>query len=401
MALSDYWLKSTSGKALEKRIEKSDRDGLSVRVSVQGKIVFQMRYRYAGKPKRLDLGTYPLMSLKDARSENIRLRAQLEQGYDPQIVRRLEKQAIINADTLQELFLKWYTSYCAENKKGHAEILRTFELYVFPEIGDLPAEKVGLHEWLHLLEAMAKSKPSIANRILTNAKQMLKWAMKRRLISQNPIADIQAYADLRITKGVGTRSLSHEEIHYVWRACELSRMAPKNRIFLKLCLFFGCRSGELRISKKEHFDFKSGVWTVPVENHKLGKKTRKPLKRPIIPEVVPLIEEIFLLSEGSEYLFTNAGTNELMGQGAPLALPYNVMKWLSRHDQFEMAHWSVHDLRKTARTNLSELTEPHIAEIILGHKLPGQWQVYDHYDYLKEQAEAYRRWWDRLMTIVA
>jgi integrase len=66
---------------------------------------------------------------------------------------------------------------------------------------------------------------------------------------------------------------------------------------------------------------------------------------------------------------------------------------------FDMPHWSVHDLRKTARTNLSTLTEPHIAEIILGHKLPGQWQVYDHHAYLSEQGVAYSAWFDRLTTI--
>ena len=85
-----------------------------------------------------------------------------------------------------------------------------------------------------------------------------------------------------------------------------------------------------------------------------------------------------------------------MGTGAPLQLPYNIMQWLRRHEKYEMAHWSVHDLRKTARTNFSTLTEPHIAEIMLGHKLPGSWQVYDQYDYLPEQKEAYSAWCKRL-----
>jgi len=90
-----------------------------------------------------------------------------------------------------------------------------------------------------------------------------------------------------------------------------------------------------------------------------------------------------------------------MGQGAPLALPYNLIQWLRRHRDYEMQHWSVHDLRKTARTNFSELTEPHIAEIMLGHKLPGQWQVYDHYDYLKEQTKTYTKWWKRIFNLTS
>lgn len=171
----------------------------------------------------------------------------------------------------------------------------------------------------------------------------------------------------------GDRSLSDEEIRLVWLAINESRMAAKNKLYLKLCLVLACRNGELRLSKKEHFDLNEMVWTVPPENHKLGKSSNKPLLRPIIPAVKVLIEEAIDLSGKGDYLFNNSGTNEPMGQSAPLQLPYNIMQWLRRHKDYEMKHWSVHDLRKTARTNLSSLTEPHIAEIMLGHRLPGSW----------------------------
>ena len=138
MALSDTWLKANNGKERVALEERSDREGLGVRVTPKGKITFQLRYRFDGKPKRLDLGSYPLISLKDARSEAQRLRARHEQGHDPQIVRFLEKQAIIKADSIESLFRQWYEAYCKKNKKGHHDILRSFELHVFPVIGKLP-----------------------------------------------------------------------------------------------------------------------------------------------------------------------------------------------------------------------------------------------------------------------
>ena len=400
MALSDTWLKANSGKPRSKASEKADRDGLSVRLSPKGKVTFQMRYRFDGTPKRLDIGTYPLLSLKQARTESQRLRAKLEQGHDPKVVRLVEKQAIATANSIEDLFRQWYQSYCKPNKASHKEILRSFELHILPRLGHLPAESVTLHAWLELLEEKAQEAPAITSRILTNAKQMLKWGVKRQLIPANPIADINAKSDLQIRKNIGTRSLTHEEIRYFWMAVEKSRIAAKNKLFLKLNLFYGCRNGELRLSKKEHFDFNSMVWSVPPENHKMGSVTKRPLLRPIIAEVKPLIEEAFRLSGKSKFAFTNLGTDEPMGTNAQLSLPYNVRQWLRRRKDYEMEHWSVHDLRKTARTNFSELTEPHIAEIMLGHKLPGQWQVYDHYDYLKEQADAYAKWWARMMEIV-
>lgn len=403
VAVTDAWLKANSGKLGDRIRERSDRDGLGVRVTPKGKVVFQMRYRYNGSAnaKRLDLGTYPAMSLKEARAEHLRLRGRQDQGHDPKVVRSTEKTAIADAPLVKALFLLWYEKYCKAAKKGHHEILRTFELYVFPKIGKLPVQEVTLHHWLELLEEQAKLRPHIAERILVNAKQMMKFGVKRKFIPANALSEIYSKSDLQVIKREDLRSLSDEEIAHVWRALDRSRIAQKNKLFLKLCLFYGCRNGELRLSRKADFDLDKGIWTVPPEHHKLGKKTGKPLLRPIIPEVKPLVEEAMKLSGVHAHVFLNANDDEPMGKGAPLQLPYNIMQWLRRHEKYEMAHWSVHDLRKTARTNFSTLAQPHVAEIMLGHKFPGTWQTYDHYTYLKEQAAAYSAWWKRLGELTA
>ncbi|MBO9493812.1 integrase family protein [Thalassotalea sp. G20_0] len=400
MSLTDAWLKANHKKNREKSDVKTDGDGLSARVSPKGKITWQLRYRFNGKADRADIGSYPNLSLKEARRESERLKGQLEKGFNPKIVLKMEKQAIITATSLASLYELWHESYCKKNKANHQDIKRSFEIHVFPTIGTLPAKEVTLHQWLAILEGLADNIPSIAERVLTNAKQMLKFGVKRHLLENNVLAHINAVEDLSVRKNVDTRSLKPQEIQQVWEAIELSRMATKNKLFLKLCLVFGCRNGELRISEKKHFDLENRLWIVPPENHKLGKLTSNPLTRPIIPEIIPLIEQAILLCDG-KYLFTNSGSKEVMGRRAPLALPYNIMQWLRKNRKVEMEHWSVHSLRKTARTNWSTLTEPHVAEIMLGHKLPGEWQVYDHHLYIEEQAEAYSKWWTRLMEFTA
>jgi len=402
VALTDTWLKNHSGKLRAKTVVKSDRDGLGARVSPKGKITFQLRYYYkgSGAAKRIDLGSYPRMLLKQAREETQRLRGKLEQGHDPRIVRKTEVVAIVTAESLEGLFRKWYESYCTKKKKGHHEILRSFEIYVFPSLGELPVKDITLQMWLSLLEALAEDIPAIADRILTNSKQFLKWCRKRQVISVNPIADITASDDLQVEKAKEARTLTDEEIRLVLRAMDRSRMALKNRVFTLLCLIYANRMGELRQAKKSDFDFELKRWTVPPENHKIGKLTGKPLVRPIIPVTEFLIRLAMKLSGDSPYLFPAVvGADEPLKHSFAAPFPYNIMQYLRRYEGYEMAHWSMHDLRKTARTNLSRLAPWHIAEVALGHILPGESTVYDNHLYLDELTQAYSAYWDHLAKL--
>lgn len=113
-----------------------------------------------------------------------------------------------------------------------------------------------------------------------------------------------------------------------------------------------------------------------------------------------MLREAFVLSDDGIYLFNNVDGG-LMSRSATASVPYHILQWIRKNLGYEMEHWSQHDLRRTARTNFSTLTQPHVAEIMLGHKLPGVWMTYDKHDYLEEQAEAYKKWWARLKEIIA
>lgn len=398
MALTEAWLKTNNGKARDKVEEVADRDSMSVRLSAKGKIVFQLRYRFAGKAERLDLGTYPHLSLKDARIKSSEMRALLDRGQNPKIELRVQQQKYIDATTLKEVFADWYESYCLKKKISAADIKTSFELHVFPEIGDLPIDRITLQQWLAILEKLAEEKPSIAERVLTNAKQVLKWAKKREILEVNALSDIYAKEDLGIEKNRVNRILTDEEITMVLMAIDESQMLPKNKIFLKLCLMFGCRNGELRKAKKRDFDLKRKVWIVPVENNKVGKKTGREIVRPILPEMEDLIIEA-MEHNGSEYFLTNDNADTPMGNGASIALPANVMERLRRHHDYHMKHWTLHDLRRTARTNFSAFTSRDVAELMIGHVMPGEQGTYDYYEYIPQQTDAYAKWLEKLKNL--
>jgi hypothetical protein len=218
VGLTDTWLKAHFGKDRAKPMVKTDRDGLGARVSPKGKITFQLRYYYhgCGEAKRVDLASYPSMSLVEARQETLRLRGLLEKGHDPAIVLRTEEQVIVTAETFEGLFRKWHESVCKKKKKGHREILRSYEIYTFPTLGNIPVRNISLQMWLGLLEALAEDIPGIADRILTNSKQFLKWCRKRQYIEVNPLADITGHEDLQIEKAREVRALTDDEIKWVF-----------------------------------------------------------------------------------------------------------------------------------------------------------------------------------------
>lgn len=397
MALTEAWLKANNGKERDRVEEFADRDSMSVRVSPKGKIVFQLRYRLNGKAHRLDLGVYPGRSLKDARIKSQEFRRLLEDGKDPKKELLVEKEKYDSEKTMKELFDLWFKEYCEVKIISSHDIYRSFELHVFPLVGKKPVNRMVLSDWLSVIDPLTKSTPSIAGRVLSNSKQMLKWALKREFIDRNVLADLYAKSDLGIEKQKTTRVLSDDEIKLVLEALDLSTMTLKNKIFVELCLIYGCRNGELRRARKEDFDFNTMKWTVPVEHNKIGKKTGKPIIRPILPYTEQLIKLAFSFNRTNYFIVAKSG--ELPQPQFSLQLPKSLMLWLGRNREITMKHWSMHDLRRTARTNFSAITSREVAEIMVGHVLPSIQGTYDYYDYVDEQREAYQKWIDKLQIL--
>lgn len=404
MPISDSWLKANHKRPRDKVEEKPDGEGLSVRASLTGKLVFQMRYRWEGKPARLDLGTYPMIGVKEARQRLIEMKAEVEEGRDPRLLTKTRAANLATTPSFQEMFMRWYEDVCATEKESADEILRSFSIHVFPAIGAMPADEVPLNTWMNLLDVLKLTVPSITVRILVNAKQMYRWAARRELLPHHSLQNISARHDLRITKGSRGRDLSEDEIRTFFKALKTVNLYPANKIYLRLCLMLGCRNGELRLLDPAEIDFDLGIWTLPPDKNKVVRTKRKtadqvaPLVRPLLPEALELIKEAMSMSRLPNRVFSSSQKPKEMNDRTVLCFPYSIINHAEKRYE-PMKHWSLHDLRKTARTNFSRLTDVHVAEKMLGHSLKGMQGVYDYHDYLEEQRAAYRKWFDYLATL--
>lgn len=405
MALTDKWLKAHLNKPQEKRFEKAHREGLSVRISLNGAITFQYRYYLRDRKKydRATIGYYPAMSLAAATAELPRLKVMLAEGKNPKL--ELASNRIYEAEklTLDELFARWYEGPCRKNKKGHREHLRTYEIHVKPKLGKLVAENITRPVFLEVINPLIKIYPSIAERIIINLRQMYEWARIQQIADADPLRDITA-KKVGIESGQDTRFFSEKELMWFFISLDKTRVEEKNKIYIELSLHYGCRPAELRMAEVDHVNLDFGLWSVPWQNHKVGKKTKQPIVRPIIPEVKRLWKRAIELSGSHKWIFTNRGNSTQLDRSAiPASMACLENFWRKKikvdglNIQFD--HFYSYTLRKTARTNFADFGEWAVCEKMIGHKLPGESDKYDYNTYAEKMRPIYQKWYNYTQQI--
>ncbi|QTL35840.1 tyrosine-type recombinase/integrase [Pseudoalteromonas viridis] len=400
MALSVSWLDARLNKEAKETVVKADRDGLSARVSPKGKIVFQFRYRFDGKQQRVDIGTYPLMKLAEARNELDRLRAVLDQGRNPKLYLQQERAKYSANQSFESIFRDWIDS---AGKQGLKEKTwhyqkRSSEIYLLPRLGKYPLTDINELSLRNCLREVSESSPSNTERLVSVLHKFYDWLIDEQILEINAAAGITA-KKVGGKKGKRTRVLNDNEIRILWRYLHESKITEKNRIYIKLLLLLGGRKGELIQAEKHHFDLQSAMWTVPIEIRKQGEKIGAPIMRPLIKPAIDLIELAMQMSK-STYLFPANGQEELATNGFDTTIPNNVKIWARRSLGVEMEHWSMHDLRRTMRTRMSAITTQEVAELMIGHSKKGLDAIYNQYQYLDEMRHAYDVWYQQLEAII-
>ena len=99
----------------------------------------------------MTIGSYPEFGLKAARDEVAKWAAILARGENPRIRQSLDKAKINSQYTFEELFREWHSMVCIQ-KESAGQVLRSFELHVFPKLGKYPAHQLTLHNWLTVLD---------------------------------------------------------------------------------------------------------------------------------------------------------------------------------------------------------------------------------------------------------
>ena len=331
--------------------------GLALRVGRSGLKSWTFHYTANGRRARLTFGSYPAISLGAARAKADEARSQ-------------GPQAISSAGTLQatcEEYLRRSTLRSAAWRKKQLERL------VYPTLGSKPIDEVRRSDIVALLDRVEEeSGGPMADQALAIIRRILNWHASRSDDFRSPI--VRGMARTRPKELARSRILADDELRAVWKAAEADPLGG----FLKFVLLTGTRPNEAAQARRS--EIAGAEWVIPGSRYKTGKDHLIPLSQAALVAVP---------TGQGEWLFSRDGISPLHASHFKAAFD-KALPGLPR--------WTLHDLRRTARSLMSRAGVPSDhAERCLGHTMPGVRGTYDRHEYLQEK----RRAFEALASLVA
>ncbi|HHF3033339.1 TPA: tyrosine-type recombinase/integrase [Vibrio diabolicus] len=372
------------GKAARHRIAA----GLYFRVVSPMSAFWTLRYTFKGERKEHTIAKYgvPPSGIKSAEAKEraILLKSQIKQGIDPKIEKKRPER--LEFDIVDQLAADWL-SIKKKRLKNPQIPERVYRKDIAPFIGKMEVHKVEPRDIAQIIRAINDDgRPSISNDALSYLNQLFNHAIKMGLIKYNPASAFDIH-DAGGEEKPRKRVLSIDEIESLFQAMKAHKdiFVRENYLACCLLLLLGIRKGELVAARWDEFDFEEKLWHIPEER----TKNSIPISIPIPSAIWSIITELRVRAADSDYVFPKRRSSKRFGHISPDTLNAALNKLLSQ-DDVHVAHFTVHDLRRTFRTLLAEChILPHVAERCLNHKLPKVEGTYDVHDYLEQRREAY------------
>ena len=406
MALSDTTVRQARITGTDYTI--GDTDGLALNVTARGGKIWRFRYYWAGVQKRMSLGSYPQISLKEARGRRDEARALVAQGINPYEHRIQQRRAVHAAKehTFEAVFNQWVEFRRLSLKEGRqstlSQILRIFSKDVLPILGGRSIYDINRHDLLDLLSRIEQRKAlTTAEKCRTWFNQLFRYALvKIEGLEHNPASDLDVVA---LPKPPVTHNpfLRMDELPALMAALRNYGGANQTRLGLRLLLLTGVRTGELRLATPDQFDLEKRLWVIPAEVVKqLQLAMRKPGKQiqNVPPYIVPLSVQALeivrhLLDQvvpAQRYLFVHR--SDLSKRISENTLN-GALRRMGYADQL-----TGHGMRATISTALNEIGYSKVwVDAQLSHADPDKVSAaYNHAEYVEQRRTMMQDWANRL-----
>ena len=377
MNFTEKYLKSL--KPQDKRYDVKEDSGLILRVSKDGSKTFSYVFKFDGKTKRVTIGTYPTLSLADARTELARIKKLRHEGIDPAQEKQEAKQKFKSTPTLSEFVEEFIERWCKPNKKSWKKDQVNLEKYIIPILGDKKITDIERRDIVRVIDPIReRGAETQANRVYACVRRMFNFAVERGVIETSPATHIKSTREQP-----RERILSREEIPKFFKALNDRNPWIGTRLALEMILRTAQRPGEVRLMERNEIDRDKMLWIIPGEKTKNG-----------IPQTMPLTQKMLSIIDfaesvsNSDWVFASP-----VRIGEPLSVP-SLSRAIKRAiENKDIADVTAHDLRRTAATLITEIGFNRLViDKILNHKDKSVSGIYDRHSYDKEKRQALEAW---------
>lgn len=368
----------------------SDQQGLQLLVRSSGTRTWVSAYRFDGKQQKTTLGTYPQMSLAEARVANSDINALVANGVNPKNKKRQDKLANEQAKMFNDYALEWLEerernvkprTYQQDYNRMHKDVLPSFKGIALKDVTFEDCKSMADN-----IESRAeKGTPprEVTRRTIDLAGNILKRAKRERLIEVNHTEGLKELYPKAKTKHMKHVELS--ELPKLLQDIEGYHGHEQTRLGMKFLAYSFCRTIELRMMKWEHIDFPNRLWRVDIDNLKIARKHVVPLS----DQMLTILEEMRPITGQYEYVFYHTGMHQPYSEEF-INNALDILGYAGRQ--------TGHGFRHIASTNLNELgyMGDAIEKQMAHDKKSSIRAVYNHAQHLEERRKIMQVWADFL-----
>lgn len=403
--------KIRAAKPRERAYKLTDSHRLFLLVKPNGSKLWKWSYTYADKQKTMAFGSYPMVSLLDAREKRNDARATLAEGKDPSVVKRLRIEANIDAglNTFERIAREWHENAKPQWALVHAaDIIRSLERDVFPSIGPLPVAELKPPIVLAVLKAIElRGSIETAKRVRQRISAVFVYAIAKGIAESDPAEKLApALKPLRRGRQPAITKLS--ELKRMIDDVEQDHARPVTRLAMRLLALTAVRPSELRGARWNEFEDLNGklpLWRIPAARMK-GDLDRKDEVGgdhlvPLAPQCLAVLRALWPLTGSGELVFPS---NRLVS----VPMSENAIGYLLNRAGYQGKHVP-HGFRAAFSTIMNEWAERNgkqhdrkIIDLMLAHvpteKIEG---AYNRAAYMPRRRELARAWADMLCNDLA
>ncbi len=290
-------------KSKEKVYTLSDGGGLQLRIKPNGSKLWLLDYMRPHTKKRtsLSFGSYPEISLAEARKKRTEAKELLAKDIDPQEYRdeqsRISEKAHNN--TLEYIAAQWLEVKKASISTDHAaDTWRSLELHIFPNLGKVPIHKITAIKAIDTIKPIAaKGSLETVKRLCQRLNEIMVHAVNTGIIKANPLAGISKAFKHPAKQHLPT--LKPEELPLLLHTLTTASIKYTTRCLIEWQLHTMVRPSEAAGTRWDEIDLETAIWHIPAERMKRKKDHIVPLSTPCLA----LLELMKPISGHSQFVF--------------------------------------------------------------------------------------------------